>query len=247
MSDTQGPVLDYRGSNLPVKWVTVRTYLNEFEANLAGNELEANGVRWQLLNEESKSMLGWYGAYISVRLQVHSDEVEKARAVLANHAAAEAGDLEPVEAEDPATPLQVNDEQGVPATWNTVAVFETARAMHEAAMVLESSHVAVLMPRLAPRGDRPPGEGPRFVLRVQADDVERAQAMLGRASEEREEGELQCPKCGSYSIHESKHEFTNLLLAFVGKEKPIECECMKCHYKGEAAEFGAEPPRGESL
>src|SRR5262249_21804626 len=135
-------------------------------------------------------------------------------------------------------PLQVNNEEGVPATWNAVAVFETARAMHEAAMGLESSHVAGLMPRPAPRGDRPPGEGPRVVLRVQAGDLEREQAILNRASDEHERDELQCPKCGSYSVHESKHEFTNLLLGFVGKRKPVECECMKCHYKGDPAEFG---------
>ncbi len=124
------------------------------------------------------------------------------------------------------------------STWVGKSFANRARAMHEAAMVLESSHVAVLMPHLAPRGDRPAGEGPRFVLRVQADDVERAQGMLNRASEDREEDELRCPKCGSYTVHVNKYEFTNFLLGFAGKGKPVDCECMKCHYKGDPAEFG---------
>jgi ribosomal protein S27AE len=240
MSKSEPPVLDYGGGNTPPKWVTARKFVSEFEARLAGNELEANGIRWQLFNDDIKSVLSWYGGFVSIRLAVLSDDLERANAVLASHAAAEAGDLEPAEREDPEQPLEIADDEGVSAVWRTAAVFESPRALHEAAMVLESAHLSVLLPRLVPRGEAPPGEGPRFVLRVQEDDVDRARGLLNRASEEREEDELRCPRCGAYSVHMHTYVLTNFLGMFIGQHRPKQCECLKCHYVGEPSEFGAK-------
>jgi hypothetical protein len=237
VTDPNLPTIDY-GGGTPPKWVTVHKFVSDFEARLAANELEANGIRWELFNEEVKSVLGWYGGMINVRLVVPSDEVERAKQILARHAATEAGDLEPAEREDPEQPLDIADEEGGRATWKTAAVFESARALHEAAMVLESAHLSVLLPRLVPRGDVPAGEGPRFVLRVQADDVDRARQLMRHATEEEAEEELRCPKCGAYSVHEGSEGLGNFLLSLVGKSQPQTCECMKCHYKGDPAEFG---------
>jgi hypothetical protein len=238
MTDRDPTMLDYRGGDPAPKWVTLRKFYSDFEANLAANELAANDIRWQLFNDDSKSVLSAYGAFIQIRLCVLSDDEARAKQILARHVATETGDLEPAEQENPDQPLEIADEDGDRATWSTAAVFESARALHEAAMVLESAHLSVLLPRLVPRGEAPAGEGPRFVLRVQADDVGRAKSLLQHAAEETAEEEFRCPQCGAYSIHEASHGVANLFLSLVGKAKPDECECMKCHYKGDPSEFG---------
>jgi hypothetical protein len=238
MSDSQPPVLAYGGGNAPPKWVSLHKYLNEFEAQLAANELEGQGIRWQIFNAARGALSGMYAGLVTIDLQVMNDDLERARAVLASRAAGKDDDLEPAEREDPEQPLEIADEEGVTAVWRTAAVFESPRALHEAAMVLESAHLSVLLPRLVPRGEAPAGEGPRFVLRVQSDDVDRARGLLRRASEESEDDELRCPQCGAYSVHEHTYALSNFLGIFTGQRKPRQCECLKCHYVGDPEEFG---------
>ena len=79
--------------------VTVASFANPIEANLAKNNLEAAGVRTFLANEESVDMLWHLGNAMGwIKVQVAHDDVDVARAFLNKHINPAASTLdEPVE------------------------------------------------------------------------------------------------------------------------------------------------------
>jgi len=169
---------------------------------------------------------------------VLSDDLERAKAVLARILESGRSDLEPVEAEDASAVMEVPDESGQPVRWITVRACESVAAMRETAMALEAARVEVRVPPLVPRGEASPGQGARFIVRVAEDDVDRATSILSRKESDAEHGDdPHCPKCGNWNVFEITHELTNLFLGLFGKAKPQQCECLKCHYIGDRSEF----------
>jgi len=239
MPDTPDhPVLDYGGHSMQPTWVSLQQFYSDYEAQFCANELAANGIRYQLYNG-TMSALKPYGGVVRVDLQVLSDDVERARPILAAHLRPEATDtLEPAEPEDFTKVRTIDDEAGTPIELHAVRAFETVNDLRQAALVLESARVEAFLPRLVQRGQSDQGQGARFILRVRAEDFDRARSLLADEVEDEEDAaEPRCPKCGSWNIHEIKHDLSNLVLSLIGRPKPAECECLKCHHKGLRPEF----------
>lgn len=77
MSESDPPTLDY-ATPRPQKWVTVKTYQNSMEAQLAGTLLRREGVVCQIDGEVVTTTLGIYGpgvAKIQVRVLEEDEEV----------------------------------------------------------------------------------------------------------------------------------------------------------------------------
>jgi hypothetical protein len=93
-----------------------------------------------------------------------------------------------------------------------------------------------------PRGDRPPGEGKRFVLRVHEDDLDRARALLDDAEED-EDDDPRCPKCASHRVYPFGGGLKGVLARTFGFGGPTGgagsagFECLACRYRGPIAEF----------
>jgi hypothetical protein len=116
--------------------------------------------------------------------------------------------------------------------------------MRDASTVLAAARVRFHLPTLAPRGDRPPGEGARFVVRVAEEDLERAQSVLEEAEEESaDEQDPRCPRCSAWRVHPIRSG--GLLRGIgralgLGKPLPFEgegFECLACRHQGPREEF----------
>ncbi len=237
MSDsTNHGVLSYGGHAPTPQWTTIHSFYNEIEAQLCGNELETNGIRYQLLNSSTRAVMAMYGSFIQVPLQVMSDDVDRARTLLAEHLRPESADqLEPAEADDPAKPHEILGEDGEPVQLLAAGAFDSVHEMREASLILEAGRIEAYVPRLVAKPAEPHAAR-QFIVRVQEDDLPRARALLKRDPES-DSAEPRCPRCGGWNVYEIKHEFTNMVLMFVGKRKPLQCECLKCHYVGLRDEF----------
>jgi len=96
--------------------------------------------------------------------------------------------------------------------------------------------VECFLPVLVPRGDRPRGEGKRFVVRVREADLERARQILekeGDASDE-DPDEPRCPECGSWRTYALPLSGKKGLLGWLFAGEPGESgelECLRCHHR----------------
>jgi hypothetical protein len=234
-------VLGYADSDLAREGdlVTIGHYFNNTQAAVELSALEAAGIPCVLQNQNVGG-LGWYSVAVPVELQVRRGDVTRAGEVLK---AAISEDLEPAD-EDP------SKETADPESPHTVviAAFETVRAMRDAAVLLESARVPALLPNLVPRGDRPIGQGKRFILRVAEENAERAEQVLRQAAEDEDEedgdnDEPRCPKCGSWRTFPVPTFLRTILYAFRMGEKPgrDEVDCLACKYRGPRREFMKEP------
>lgn len=83
MSESEPPKLDYASPRLPQKWVTVKTYMNSLEAELAATLLRREGILCQVHGETANATLGIYGPGIAkIEVQVLEEEEESARRML---------------------------------------------------------------------------------------------------------------------------------------------------------------------
>ncbi len=243
MSDQpRDPVIRYASHRTEPVWKTLHCFYSEIEAQLLANELDAHSIRSQIMNGNAKNVFSLYGSMVKVELQVPSDQLEQAKLILSEHLRPENKDLlEPAEPDDALQTRTAQDADGQAVQLLAVASYESARAMQEAALVLETARIEPYLPQLISRSDAPAGVGPRFVLRVAENDLSRARQALSPESAGDDEDELgddpQCPRCGAWNIYEIKHEISNMILSLVGKSKPEQCECLKCHYMGDRGEF----------
>jgi hypothetical protein len=234
-----GRVLDY-AVPLAGGTVVVARCANIAEAELRGGVLEGEGIPYQVHNVNTANMGVYTGGWTSVELHVRREDADRATEVLSRYA--DDADLEPVE-EAPGVPPPV-DETGRPIELAVAAAYDSARLMQDAATVLAAARVRFYIPTLAPRGDRPRGEGRRFVIRVAEEDLERALAVLDEAEEEAgDEDEPRCPRCRSWRVHPvSSSGLGRAIGQMLGLVKPLPFqgkgfECLACRHRGPREEF----------
>jgi hypothetical protein len=204
--------------------VKVGRYLTPDEANIYAAMLDAEGIPCHIFGYNDHLATSSLAA---VELFVARADAERAMQVLSRP---ELDDLEPAEDDD--SP-QV-DQQGRPLA--EVAAYESVRDLRDAETILASAEVVAYPPKLVPRGNRPHGQGNRFVLRVAEDDLELARQLLIEEAEE-DQNEPRCPKCGAWRVRPISSFFKEIASAFGPPQRPREMECEACRYRGNGDEF----------
>ena len=218
-------VLPYEGI-LPTNAVTVRRFYDPFEAQLYANELAAHGIDYYLMNQNA-NVLGPYAGASPLELQVREQDVPETQAVLSRFHV-NLAEVEPAGDSDPFKSISDPTGDGLLVS---AAAYENPRQLFDAAATLGAARVECFLPLLVPRGDRPPGEGKRFVLWVRESDVVRARETLAQADAERAaEDEPRCPKCGSYRVDLAPAPWPGLVKFLFGKrsDQPREMQCFRC-------------------
>jgi hypothetical protein len=218
-------VLPYQGI-LPTKAVTVHKFYDAFEAQLYANELAAHGIDYYLLNQNA-NVLGPYAPSSLLELQVREQDVAETRAVLSRFHVNPA-EVEPAGDSDPTRSIPDPAGEG---RLVSAAAYDTPRRLFDAAATLGAARVECFLPLLVPRGDRPPGQGNRFVLWVREADAEPARETLARAdSEQANDQEPRCPKCGSYRVDLAPPPWPGLLKFLLGArpDAPRHMQCFRC-------------------
>jgi hypothetical protein len=231
------PVLSYQTPGAIGAMVRVRRFANSGEAELRASALAAEGIPSQVFNANASSL--GYPGFVDVELHVRQEDAQRALEVLARDAAED--DLEPQEP-SPADPSPTDD-NGNAVNLVPLVAFDSVRLMRDAQTILSSARIRTYPPALAPRGDRPPGQGARYILRVAEDDLERARHVLTEADADaasEDENEGRCPRCRSWRVFPVS-QFWKSLAAMVGvgpKPQPL-MECLACKYVGPKEEFAA--------
>lgn len=225
--------------------VTVAECANEAEAELVAGELAAEGIPSEVVNQIVTATIGLYLGGSQIRVRVAAGDVERAAQVLRRRAA-EDEELEPVDdlaAPDGVAPPAALDEQGRPIRLAAAGAFETLRLMNEAGTVLAASRIRIFPPTLVPRGNRPKGQGPRFVLRVPEEDADRARSILeDAAAEAGEDDDPRCPECNSWRVFKAGGLLADLGRLFgIGtgrpRPRPGDLECLACRHVGPKEQF----------
>jgi hypothetical protein len=225
------PVLSY-ATPVDNAMVLLASFGNASEAELHAAELGAEGIRTTVLNGNVNSLGMPYSGFSMVEMHVHPDDVTRARAVLA---LATSDDLEPLD--DPGT-TPVIDDEGQPLSLVQVAAFESVRMLRDAQTILASGHVRSHLPIMAPRGDRAPGEGKRFILRVGEDDLEKARRLLEAAEDEADEEDFRCPQCHAWRVIAVPQVWKSFVALICFTSAPEEqMECLACKHHGPKVDF----------
>lgn len=218
-------VLPYQGA-LGTSAVTLRKFHDPFEAQLHANELAGHGIDYALLNQ-NVNLIGAYLGSSQIELQVREQDVPAATQLL-SHFHVNPLEIEPAEDSDPGEPIPDPAGEGLLVS---AAAYDNPQHLFDAASTLGSAHVPCFLPALAPRGDRPAGQGNRFVLRVRETDLGRAREILAQAeAEQAADGEPRCPKCGSYRVDRASPPWPGLLRFLLGmrSDAPREMQCFRC-------------------
>jgi hypothetical protein len=228
------PVLSYRAV-MGGGTVLVGRYPSAMAAALPAAQLEAEGIFCEVSNTNVNA-LGPYSGMADVTLYVHEKDADAAREILSRSD----DDLEPVD--DPPDAPPVIGEDGAPINLVTVAAYEKLRDFRDAAAVLASAQVRVFPPALRSRGDQPAGEGKRFLLKVGAEDRERAELFLEQDRAEIEaDDEPRCPKCNSWRVFPVSQFWQSLKASFGMGTRPAEqIECLACRHRGSPEAFGVK-------
>lgn len=229
---TRPIVLPYQSAVLQAP-VTVRKFFDPIEAQIYANELAAHDIEYAIVNQNTPGFLGWYSGFSQVELQVREADAAIAGELL-DRLKLEPGEVEPAEPTDANTPIPDANGNGQLVA---AAAYEDARQLHDAAAVLGAAHVECFLPTLVPRGDRPPGIGARFIIRVRETDLERARQILSAENPEDHEDEPRCPKCGSWQTYLLPAPWPGLWNFLTGRAgpHPREVECLRCHHRWEAS------------
>ena len=200
------------------------------EAELNAAELAAEGIRGQVFNAKVNALGLPYTGFTDVELHVAAEDVERAAAVLARNA----DDLEPQEPQSSDAPQF--DQRGKPMRLVTAAAFDNVRLLRDAHTILSAARLRCFLPTLVPRGNAPPGQGNRFILRIAEEDADQARALLNDA--DAGDDEPRCPHCKSSRIYPVGHFWKNVA-AQVGlaPKPPNEMECLACRHRGATEEF----------
>jgi hypothetical protein len=205
----------------------LRRLYDAFEAQLYANELAAHGIDYYLMNQNA-NVLGAWGGSSQVELQVREDDLPIARQAIAQF---QVNPLEVEPAEDSDPSRSIPDPAGA-GLLVSAAAYDNPRRLFDAASTLGAARVECFLPLLVPRGDRPAGEGNRFVLWVRENDAERARETLARADADDAAGdEPRCPKCGSYRVDLALAPWPGLIKFLFGRrsDRPREMQCFRCH------------------
>jgi len=235
MSDPNPPpkaraVLAYQ-SPILTSAVTVRKCIDAMEAQLCGNELAAHGIEYFILNQNVNS-LGWpYAGLSEVEVQVRKQDAPLAAQLLSRFEGNPL-DVEPDEGAASQEPVPSPVGEGLLVVAES---FETVRDLYDAAATLGSVRIESFLPALVSRGDRPRGEGKRFVLRVRESDLDRAREVLSRAQadDQEEDNEPRCPACGSWRVAPAPRPWPGLMnfLLGTGNRESRELECLRCKHR----------------
>ena len=223
-------VLSYQGPIL-TSAVTVRKCIDAMQAQLCGNELAAHGIDYYILNQNVNS-LGWpYAGLSEVEVQVREQDAELARQLLSRF---EGNPLD-VEPDEGAATREAVPDPGGEGVLVPAAAFDNPRELYDAAATLGAARVESFLPGLVARGDRPRGQGKRFVLRVREADLDRAVEVLSDAEADRDEDEDEprCPACGSWRVAPAPKPWPGLLGFLLGAARPVpqEMECLRCKHR----------------
>jgi hypothetical protein len=210
--------------------VRIGRYSITYEAELRAAVLNAEGIRTEIFGANINAVDWLWQGFNPVDLLVPRADAERAGEILARTAG---DDLEPAAvAEGAAEPVDERGNKLLP-----VGAYENVHDLLDAQTVLASAGVRAFAPAMKPRGDRPAGVGKRFVLRVPEGEVAQARAMLAEeASEDRDDP--RCPKCGSWRVY-LPETLLGGMAHLVGIGHGPMAECLACHYRADAAEFGA--------
>jgi hypothetical protein len=211
----------------PPGWVKLANYGTANEAEIASAVLAAQGIEAQVFGANTSAVYWFWQVITDVDLLVPEADAERAREILSR---VTSNDLEPADEPANASPADERGRVLVP-----VGAYDNLPALRDAQTVLASEQINAYGPRLVLRGDKPPGTGKRFVLRVAEQDLESARALLAEEAEE-DRDEPRCPKCGSWRVISTKTLLEGLAGA-VGLGGPGAYECLSCHHRGPAAEF----------
>lgn len=212
--------------------VRLTSFGNESEAEMRAAELIAEGIQAQIFNKNVNSLGMPYSGFSMVEIHVLPEDVERATAVLA---LATSDDLEPVADADTAP---VTDDEGHALALAPAATFESVRMMREAQTILAAGRVRSHLPIMVPRGDRPPGEGKRFILRVSENDLAKARQLLDAREEDGDEEECRCPQCHAWRVIPVPQVWKNFVALITFTSAPEErMECLACKHQGLKADF----------
>jgi hypothetical protein len=240
------PVLSYQTPGASGAMVRVGSYGNNEEAELRASALAAEGIPSRVFNGNVNSLGIPYAGFADVELHVRQEDAQRAAEVLARDAAED--DLEPQElspADSPPT-----DDDGNALNLVPLVAFDSVRLMRDAQTILSSARIRSYPPTLVRRGDRPPGQGARFILSVAEDDLERARRVLEEADADaasEDENGGRCPRCRSWRVFPVS-QFWKGLAAMVGMgptPQPL-MECLACKHVGTKEEFVARVSGGAS-
>lgn len=236
------PVLAYATPSLE-EMVVIGRYADEQAAAMAVNALEQAGIRVKVFGANTAS-LGIYRTFANIELNVWPGDAKNAKRILGG---VEEGFLEPDdEPETESTPAEIptgTADTGEPTAAEPAQVlvpikaFAHLRELRDAQVVLASARVPSYSPKLIHRGDRPPGVGKRFILRVAEADLPRAQSILDEEQTE-DRADPRCPKCASWNVLPVTH-FWKDLLGGLGllPNRPKQLECRTCRFHAAAEEF----------
>jgi hypothetical protein len=232
------PVLSYQTPGTSGSMVRVGRYANSEEAELRASALAEEGIPSQVFNANVNSLGIPYAGFADVELHVRQEDAQRAAEVLARDAAE--NDLEPQEP-SPSDPPPT-DEDGNLLNLVPVVAFDSVRLMRDAQTILSSARIRTYPPTLVPRGDRPPGEGARFILRVADDDLDRARNVLAEAdadaASDEDDDAGRCPRCRSWRVFPVSQFWKGLAATFgFGPEPQPLMECLACKYVGPKEEF----------
>ena len=222
------PVLQYARpmDPEPTREVTIARVATGAEAEMISGQLGAAGIPSHI-QDRNVEVLGPYAAGSSVKVVVMAGDFDWATEVLRD-------EVEP--AGESNRPL---DDAGQPVVLAEVASFDQPRLLRQAAATLAAAHISTYLPTLIPRSQSTPGEGKRFVLRVEADELERAHSLLEERDEDGDDGpEPHCPKCHAWRVHKNTSMLEEIIRFFgLGRGRPYEYECLNCRHHGPEAEF----------
>ena len=188
-----------------------------------------------MLNSHVNGLGAAYSVMSDVELHVHENDADAAREILARPM----DDLEPVEVDAPDAAPVLGDEGGV-IHLVAVGAFATLRDFRDATAVLASSTSGFIPQCFARRGDRPPGEGKRFVLKVGQADRDHAKPAAEAHAEAEATDEPRCPKCNSWRVEPVSQIWAGIKSFWgIGPRLEKRMECLACRHQASPGEFGA--------
>ena len=228
------PVLSYQaprtGKTMTVAWCADLT-----EAEQVCDELRRAGVPAALVNQHTAA-LGPYAGGSRIEIQVMADDRRLAAEVLARLTWLH--ELEPESEPRDGSADFTTDGNGNRSPLAVAAAYGTVQEMLDAAAALAAVKLRTFLPDLVPHRDAdtdaPP---PVFKVRVRAEELGRAKAVLDELGAEGDESDLRCPKCASWRVHRHAPGLLAWLKSWLGAKDDRgggeRFACIRCHYQWE--------------
>ena len=233
---SETPVLAYQAPRSG-RTVTVAWCADLGEAELVCGELRRANVPAAVVNQYTAA-LGPYSGGSQVQVRIPVEDRGAAAEVLARLPWLHDVEPEP-EPPDGSSDFAV-DEQGGRIALAVLGEFASAEDMLGASAALGSARITTYLPNLIPRAVDAKGPPQPFRVRVAAEDLSRARAVLEEAAEP---DEPRCPKCGAWRVHRHGRGLLAWLASFFGPNESADgvqaLECLRCGHR-----FAWGNPRG---